>query len=792
MLSTNIRIAFRHLRNNKFFTALNILGLALGLAVAMIIGLWLRDELSHNKYYTNYDRIVNVMQNNTFDGVVETWWSQPKQTAPALRDNYGSHFEHVVLSSWNNTHTLKEGENLINFSGVFAEAALPHMLELKMLAGTRSGLDDPYSILISERTAETLFGTIDATDEVLTLNEETEVKIAGVYEHPPENAAYYGTEFFGSWELYKQDLPEWLSWGNSWFRVVAQLKEGEDVAEVSNLIKDVKKDLMAEDEGLRFNPQIFLHPMTDWRLYSDFENGISAGGRITYVRSFAIIGLVVLLLACINFMNLSTARSEKRAREVGIRKTMGSRRGQLISQFYSESLLLTVAGAGIAIALVWALLPAFNEISDKEVVMPFDNVMFWLTLGGFCLLTGLLAGSYPALYLSSFRPVSALKGGRKVGAIKNRPRQALVVVQFAVSIVLIIATMVVFQQTQFAKDRPIGFNREGVIGLPLRSPQISDRFTSFREELLATGMVEEAAKAEASITSTYITNSGFDWEGKPDEFQDEFVTLRVTEEFGEVIGWNIIQGRDFSREFATDSLAFVINEAAVDYFGFDDPIGQQIDWGDNEIYTIIGVVQDMVTQSPYTPVKQTMFFIDPDRSHHSLIKLKGGANTSAALAAVEGVYSKFDPVNTFDYQFVDQQHAQKFEEEDQLGKLGGFFTLLAIFISCLGLFGMAAYVAEQRSREIGIRKVLGATISSIVGLISSDFIKLVLISMLLACPVAYLIMQGWLENFAYRIDLAWWTFVVAGGLALSIAFVTVGLQSLKAAIANPVEALKNE
>lgn len=283
-----------------------------------------------------------------------------------------------------------------------------------------------------------------------------------------------------------------------------------------------------------------------------------------------------------------------------------------------------------------------------------------------------------------------------------------------------------------------------------------------------------------------------DWDGKPEDFQDEFVTLRVSPEFGEVIGWNIIEGRDFSREYTTDSLAFVINETAAKYFGFDDPIGQRINWGDDEIYTVIGVVQDMVTQSPYTPVKQTLFFLDEARSHHSLIKLKAGANTSAAIAAVEGVYSKFDPINTFDYEFVDQQHAQKFAEEDRLGQLGGSFTLLAIFISCLGLFGMAAYVAEQRSREIGIRKVLGATISSIVSLISSDFLKLVLISMLVACPVAYLIMQGWLQNFAYRINIAWWVFVVAGGLALGIAFITVGLQSLKAAVANPVDALKNE
>ena len=793
MFFTNLRIAFRHLRNNKFFTALNIAGLALGMAVAISISLWLWDELSYNQYHDNCDRIVNVMQNNTFDGVVETWWSQPKQTAPALRDNYGSHFEHVVRSSWFGTNTLKTGDNLLNFRGVFAEPALAHMLSLRMLAGTRAGLEDPYSILVSDQTAIAIFGTTEAVDEVLTLNEEHEVKVAGVYEQPPANSAFSGMALLGTWELYEKGLPEWVGWGNSWFRTLAQLKEGADLATVSTLIKDLKMDNAAEDEGLRFNPQLWLHPMQNWRLYSDFEGGVSAGGRITYVRAFSIIGLIVLLLACINFMNLSTARSEKRAREVGIRKTMGSRRGQLVSQFYSESMLLSFASGVLALGLVVALLPFFNEVADKEMALPWSEPMLWLGLGGFCLLTGGLAGSYPALYLSSFAPVNALKGVLAKRITNNRPREVLVVLQFTISLVLIIGTIVVYEQTEYAKDRPIGYNMDGVISLPLRGQQLEEKFASFREELLQTGLVQEASKAEESITQTYITNSGLDWEGKPDDFQDEFVTLRVGHEFGDVIGWNIIEGRDFSREFSTDTLAFVINEAAVDYFGFEDPIGQKVDWGDNEIYTIIGVVEDLITQSPYGSVKQMLFFIDESsRASWSLIKLMPGANTTEALAAVERVYTKFDPVNTFDYSFIDQQHAEKFADENRLGKLAGFFTLLAIFISCLGLFGMAAYVSERRSREIGIRKVLGATVYSIVNLISTDFLKLVLIALVVATPVAYLVMQGWLEDYVYRIQIHWWIFALAGGLALGIAFFTVGLQSLRAALMNPVEAIRND
>ncbi|WP_020535153.1 ABC transporter permease [Lewinella cohaerens] len=792
MFHTYFKIAYRHLRNNKFFTLLNVMGLGVGMAVAIIIGIWIWEEVSFDKYHDKYERIACVMQNHTFEGVVETWWSQPKQSAAVLRDDYGSHFEAVVMTSFNNVNTLRKGENLLNKNGIFSEPGGPELLGLNVIHGTRSVLDNPDAILVSETTARNFFGVENAVGEVLNLNEENQVTIAGVYEDLPKNSSYADMDFMGSWLLYEQGLPEWVSWGNSWFQTLVEVKEGKTFAEVSTAIEKLKQERMSEAEGLRFKPELFLHPMSQWRLHSEFENGVSAGGRITYVRSFALIGFIVLLLACINFMNLSTARSEQRAREVGIRKTMGSRRGQLIGQFYSESLLLAFGGGLVGLVLVTVLLPFFSQLADKEMIVQWNSPFFWLLCAGFCVLTGLLAGSYPALYLSSFAPVNAMKGVMKKGAVNNRPREVLVVLQFTVSVVLIVGTIVVFQQINFAKNRPIGFSNEGLIGLNLRSPELDKRFDTFREDLLSTGFIEEVAKSEAPLTSTYVTNSGLSWPGKAEGFQDEFVTLRVSHEFGETMGWNIVEGRDFSREFATDSMGFVINKAAQEYMGLTDPIGQKIKWGEDETYTIVGVVEDMITQSPYTPVKQTIFFIDYERSQYATLKMKPTAGTEETLAAVEKIYTKYDPVNVFDYRFLDEMHEQKFGEEQRIGRLAGFFTILAIFISCLGLFGMAAYVAERRSREIGIRKVLGATIYSIVQLISAHFLKLVIVALVIATPIAYWLMQNWLEDYVYRIELSWWMFALAGGLATGIALLTVGLQSLRAAVANPLDAIRKD
>ncbi|MEM1217230.1 MAG: ABC transporter permease, partial [Bacteroidota bacterium] len=528
-----------------------------GLTVALLIGLWVHDELSYNGYNTKRDRVAVVMQNNTFDGVVETWWSQAKDLAPALRTAYGNRFEHVVLSSFRQDNVLSKGDKVLNRQGQFAEPGMADILALQMIDGSWAALDNPNTILIAASTAQAFFGTTAVTGESLTLNQKTEMTIGGVYADFPANDSNAALAFLGTWDHYATDLPAWLGWGNSWFQVFVELRPGEDIAQVSTLIKDLKYDNVAEGEGKRFQPQLWLHPMSRWRLYSDFENGISVGGRITSVRSFGIIGLAVLLLACINFMNLSTARSERRALEVGIRKTMGSRRSQLTGQFFSESILLDWFGGVIALGLTSALLPIFNQVAEKSIQLPVFSPAFWLLGLGICFGTGLLAGSYPALYLSSFSPLQSMRGGNASGGkVSNRLRQGLVVLQFTISVVLLVSVIVVNQQIQFAKARPSGFEESGLVGLQLRGEQIDRQFAAFRADLLQTGQIAAVSKSSGPITYTPVTNSGFDWDGKPVDFQDEFTTVRVDHDFGKTIGWQLKAGRDFSREHPADTLAF--------------------------------------------------------------------------------------------------------------------------------------------------------------------------------------------------------------------------------------------
>ncbi len=792
MYRNYFKIGWRNILKHKGYSLINISGLAVGMAVALLIGLWLHDELSFNKYHENYDRIAWVMQNQTFDKVgTQTNDNQPLQLAPELRENYGTYFEHISMASFLQARTLRNDDKALIKTGMFMEAVVPEMLTLEMLSGTRQGLVEPNSILLSESAALAFFGEGDPVNEILQIEVWFTVKVTGVYKDIPHNSSFAEVEFIAPWELYESGLPDYLSWGNNWFQTIVLVADHTNMNQASAAIVDAKKKRVTEDEGARFNPEMFLHPMSKRYLFSEFEDGVSVGGRIQYVWLFGIIGVFVLLLACINFMNLSTARSEKRAKEIGVRKAIGSLRSQLINQFFTESLLIAILAFILSLLLVQLILPVFNEVADKEISVLWMNPVFWLLGLGFVLLTGILAGSYPALYLSSLKAVTVLKGTFRTGRLAALPRKVLVVVQFAVSVSLIIGTLIIFQQIQFVKDRPLGYDTDRLLTVPARG-EINQRFDAVRNELLQTGAVENVAKSESSVTQMGTTNSGLGWRGKAPGMQDEFVTMRITHEFGKTIDWNIIEGRDFSQEFATDSMGLVINEAAVEYMGFEDPIGEQVDWGENGIYTIIGVVENMITQSPYATVKQMLFFIDYNRTDLLNIKLKPDVSAQAALADIESVYKKFDPSVPFTYSFADEQYARKFGNEVRVGKLSGFFAILAIFISCLGLFGLASFVAEQRTKEIGIRKVLGASVTNLWQLLSRDFLGLILIACLVAIPFAYYFGSDWLQNYDYRTDLHWWVFAAAAGGALVITVATVSFQTIKASTVNPVKSLRSE
>ncbi|HXL55168.1 MAG TPA: FtsX-like permease family protein, partial [Chitinophagaceae bacterium] len=572
---------------------------------------------------------------------------------------------------------------------------------------------------------------------------------------------------------------------NNSFQLFAQINDKTTFESITSKIKDIGKKHYPQSK-----PEYFLQPMKKWHLYSEFKNGVNVGGRIQYVWMFGIIGVFVLLLACINFMNLSTARSEKRAKEVGIRKASGSVRGQLITQFFIESLSVVIFAFLLSIFLVELSLPFFNEVADKKIAIPWSSPLFWLIGLSFSLLTTLIAGSYPAFYLSSFQPVKVLKGAFRTGRFAAMPRKVLVVLQFTVSITLIIGTIVVYRQIQFAKNRSIGYSNAGLIQLG-NTDAIKNSYSAFRDDLLKTGVVYEISESSSPTTGIWGNRDDFTWKGKDPQLLPLIGLVSCTHEFGKTIGWQIIEGRDFSRDFKTDSSAIILNEAAMKLIGSKNIMGKIITDENNNRFHVVGVVKNLIMESPYAEIKPTFFALGKDLRLVN-IKLMPTVQISDALSKIQKVFKAYNPGISFEYQFGDKEYAKKFGDEERIGKLSTFFALLAIMISCLGLFGLVSFVAEQRTMEIGIRKVLGANIRGIVALLSKDFLKLVTIAIVIASPIAWFIMNKWLQDFAYRANISWWVFIVAGIVALLIAMLTVSFQAIKAAIANPVKSLRTE
>ncbi len=808
MIKNYLKIAWRNLIKNKASSFINIGGLAVGMAVAMLIGLWIWDELSFNKYHQNYDRIVQVTQKQKFLGGIRVWEHMPYPMVAELKSNYKSNFKHIITATEKSDRFLSAGENKISGAGQFISADAPEMLTLKMVEGTWSALSDPHSVLLSSSVAKALFGRNDPINKTLKVGDTwdpdktMDVKVTGVYEDLPQNTQFHETQFFLPWDLYtiNNGLLNTTAWDDHRFLIYAEIEPGANFDIVAADVKDAELKVIAHLDNMKreaaSNPQLLLNPMRNWHLYSNFKEGIADSGPIRFVWLVGIIGCFVLLLACINFMNLSTARSEKRAIEVGIRKAIGSARRQLISQFFSESFLVVIFAFVIAIVFAALSLPLLNDLSAKQIAIPFANPWFWLTCTCFILLTGFLAGVYPALYLSSFNPVKVLKGSFRAGRMASVPRKLLVVVQFTVSIILIICTIIVYNQLIFGKNRLVGYSRDGLVVVPMKSLDFLGKYDILRNELKNTGAVAEIAESESPVTGISSHNGGFTWEGKDPGIEENFGTLTVTPEYGKTIGWQLADGRDFSREFITDSSGFVINEAAAKYMGMQHPVGETIHWKSKWLsvdkdYKIIGVIKDMVMESPFDPVKPTIFRLGGN-PNWIFIRVNPKVSAASALSKIAGVFKKIIPSVPFEYQFADEDYARKFAAEDHIGKLTSFFACLAIFISCLGLFGMASFMAEQRTKEIGVRKVLGATVFNVWRLLSKDFIVLVIISLLIATPVAYYFMHIWLQNYQYRTQIAWWIFAATGIGAIMITLLTVSYQSIKAAMANPVNSLKTE
>jgi putative ABC transport system permease protein len=662
------------------------------------------------------------------------------------------------------------------------------------LKGNINALSDPSTILINASLAKTFFGDADPINKTIRLDNKDNYKVAGVFEDFPHNTTLNDTKLLLPWKKYIT-TEKWLKdaatqWNNHSWQAFAQVADKINMDKETEKIKNVV--MVHKNEKTEGKEQAYLFPMNKWRLYSDFKDGMPTGGRIQFIWLFLIIGVFVLMLACINFMNLSTARSEKRAKEVGIRKTVGSVRGQLIRQFLSESVLVAFVSLVFSILFVVLLMPLFNKLADKNIELPWTSFFFWLIMLTFTFITGLISGSYPALYLSRFDPIKVLKGTYRVGRFASLPRKILVVVQFTFSIALIIGTVIVYKQIQYAKNRPVNYRNEGLISINMSTPDLYGHYDAIRSDLLSTGVVDNMAESSSPTTNVWSNQIGFNWQGKDPNSLPSFGTIAVTQDFGKTIGWQIKEGRDFSKVFATDSLAIVLNESAVKQVGMkQDIVGQTIQFNDKN-YTVIGVIKDMIMESPYKPVQPTVFLYDANWANIITIAIKHGEPIKTALSKIETVFKKFNPASPFDYTFNDEDYAKKFADEERIGRLATFFAILAIFISCLGLFGLASFVAEQRKKEIGVRKVLGASVYSLWRMLSKEFALLVFISCFIAIPLAWYYLNGWLKQYEYRTAISFWIFIASAIVALVITIITVSFQAIKAAIANPVESLRTE
>jgi putative ABC transport system permease protein len=800
MIRNYFKIALRNLLKNKQFALINISGLAVGMAVTMLIGFWIWDEISFNKNNTNHDQVAQLARKEITNG--ETYINAgsnnfPIPLAAELRTNYANYFKNVSLVSYNEEHIISVDNKMITSRGMFAEPAFKDIFTLKMIAGTSDGLNEVNTIILSRSNARAIFGNEEAVGKMLRLDNLQTLKVAGVYEDIPENSEFAEVSFLVPWNLLvsanqyvKSNVDNWTI--SSW-RIYVQTNPGIGMDNISKSIADV---YLSKLKGTQSDPgyvaKLFLHPMKDWHLRSEWTNGIQTGGRIRTVWMFGIIGAFVLLLACINFINLSTARSAKRAKEVGIRKAIGSLRHQLIKQFMGESFLLVCIAFAFSLALVYVSMDWFNTLSDKNIILPFTQPLFWTIAFAFIIITSVIAGSYPAFYLSAMRPVEVLKGKIHSGWMALVSRRALVGLQFTVSISLIIGTIVVYYQVQHARSRPVGYEKNGLIQIIMNTRDLNGKGEVLRKELIESGGAVSFAQSTAPATEVNTYDGRFEWPGRdPAQPQMSFTIAAVTVDFGKTIGWQLAQGRDFSREFPTDKNGIILNEAAVKYMNLPNPVGKTIKWNGNP-YTVLGVIKNMVSASPYKPVQQSAFFLFPEIGPFIAIRLNPALSATAALEKIAPVFRKHSPSEPFEYRFADEEYGRKFAAEKQIGQLAGFFAALAIFISCLGIFGLASFVAEQRTKEIGVRKILGAGIINLWSLLSREFVLLVAIAFAIAAPLAWYFMNEWLQQYEYRTQITWWMFGAAGGGALLITLLTVSYQAIKAALLNPVKSLRSE
>jgi len=795
MIKNYFKIAWRSLKNNKGYSSLNILGLATGMGVALLIGLWVYYQFSYDRFLPDYEQVYKARIRYVDNGEIQVGPATPMPLAEALLKDVPG-VKYVAQTDWMGEHGLVVGEKKLYLGGAMAGSDFLKMFQYPLLKGNANNvLSDPYSIVLTESTAKSLFGDDDPISKMVRIDNQHDLKVTGVLKDIPRNSTLYFT-FLVPFSFYKQNN-SWVketesNWGNNSFQTFVVLEKNVAYKQVEAGLKTLIK---------KYNPiaykdykaEIMMQPMKEWHLYTDFKNGIATGGFIEYIKMFSIIGALVLLIACINFMNLSTARSEKRAREVGVRKAVGSQRRDIIFQFLIESLVITFVAALLSVLLVHFALPAFNTLTRTTITIPYTNPIFWMVMMAYVLVTGLLAGSRPAFYLSSFKPVRVLKGTIQTGKAAALPRKILVVLQFSCSIALIISTIIIYQQVQHAKDRPTGYDANRLM-MTDASSDLTRNYTALKNDLLQTGVVTDVTRSSNPITDIWSNSDIADWPGKLPGETLGLATIGVCDaSYFKTLGLQIKEGRNFVDDSGTDSLSVILNEAAVKRMRLKEALNQTIVWGGSLIrMRVVGVAKDALMVSPFSPAEPTAFIFAPGWSNTVTYRLSPNVSSKEAIAKISSIFNKYNPSYPFLYRFVDEAYAAKFTLEVLIGKLAGLFAALAIFISCLGLFGLAAYMAEQRNKEIGIRKVLGASVSQVWLLLSKDFILLVSISCVIASPVAFYFLHEWLQKYDYRIGIGPGVFIISAIMAIVITIITISFQAIKAAIANPVKSLRTE
>jgi putative ABC transport system permease protein len=786
MFTTNIIIAWRNLKKNKGFTALNIFGLATGMAVAIIILLWIQYEVKFDRFHPDLNRIYVAYNSDENNGKINVWNTTPKVMAKYIQQDFPE-VQTTTRVNWEHNALLTVGDKRLKALGNPVDSTFFQTFQFPLIAGQPDQvLMQPNAIVITESLAYELFGDSTPIGKTVILHNEMPVQVSGIMKDLPENTSFR-FRFLVPWAVFRTMGGDDEFWGNNSTTTYVLLKPGTNIDAFNKKLATLRKQYDSQSP----NMETFLYPFSREYLFARFEDGKEAGGRIESIRLFGLIAAFVLLIACINFMNLSTARSEERAREVGIRKTMGAGRIKLITQFLGESMLLSVFSFLLAIALVWIILPVFNRIMGLSLELPFFNAVYWAVGLILVVITGFLAGSYPAFYLSGFRPVKVLKGKIHSGKTEFSARKVLVVLQFSIAIILITATIIVRNQINLAQQRNAGYNKDQLVYSFLEG-DIEKNYSLIKRELLESGTAVSITKTGNPITENWSNTWGIGWEGRAATDKTLIDRFIADDKLVATTGLTLLQGRDFDLEkFPTDSSAVILNEAALKLMGFKNPIGQIIRDNDED-WHVIGVVKDFVVRSPFGNITPTVIFGANSWFNTMHIKLNPSRTTADNLKAMEGIFKKYNPSFPFEYHFVDEAYAQKFQNEKRTGKLAGWFAALTIIICCLGLFGLASYMAESRTKEIGIRKVLGASVSSITLHLSLGFVRLVIISFFIAAPIAWWVMHQWLQGFAYRIPIQVWMFVLAGITAVVIAFGTVGYQAIKAALANPIKSLRTE